>query len=68
MNDLLIINGRVIDPASGRDGIGNVYMQGGKIAAVGPDVTGPGDVIDAAGKIVCPGLIDLHVHCREPGH
>lgn len=68
MNEILIQNGRVIDPASGRDEICNVTVAGGKIARVGK-VTGKArQTIDADGKIVCPGLIDLHVHCREPGH
>jgi len=68
MNDILIQNGRVIDPASGRDEVCDVAIEGGAIKGVGK-VRGKGrEVIDAAGMIVCPGLIDLHVHCREPGH
>jgi dihydroorotase len=80
MNDILIINGRIIDPANGIDAIGDVATAGGKIAKIqlaADKTTKAGKpkapakarrVIDAAGKIVCPGLIDLHVHCREPGH
>jgi dihydroorotase len=68
MNDILIQNGRVIDPASGFDGVADVTIAGGRIAKVGPSKGKAGETIDAKGKIVCPGLIDLHVHCREPGH
>ncbi|HUS46469.1 MAG TPA: dihydroorotase [Phycisphaerae bacterium] len=68
MNDLLIRNGRVIDPASGRDEICDVAIARGKIARVGKVKAAAKQTIDAKGKIVCPGLIDIHVHCREPGH
>jgi len=68
MNDILIQNGRVIDPASGFDEIANVSIAKGRIAKVGKAGGKAREVIDAAGKIVCPGLIDTHVHCREPGH
>ncbi len=68
MNDILITGGRVIDPANGVDGIADVAVAGGKIARVGKVRGKARETIDAAGRIVCPGLIDLHVHCREPGH
>ena len=68
MNDILIQNGRVIDPAAGLDEVCDVTIQRGLIARVGNPRGKSRQVIDAAGKIVCPGLIDLHVHCREPGH
>ena len=68
MNDILIHNGRVIDPASGRDEVADVAIAKGKIVKVAKASAKAKAVIDAAGKIVCPGLIDLHVHCREPGH
>ena len=68
MNDLVITNGRVIDPASGRDEVADVAVADGHVAAVGKARGKSRQVFDAAGKIVCPGLIDLHVHCREPGH
>ncbi len=65
---ILIKNGRVIDPASGRDGIYDVLISGDIIADVGKDIPdGSNDVIDAAGCFVMPGLVDLHVHFREPG-
>ncbi len=68
MNDLLILGGRVIDPASGRDEVANVAVAKGRVARIGKVAAKARRTIDARGKIVCPGLIDLHVHCREPGH
>ncbi len=71
MNALLLTGGRVIDPASRLDAVADVLIADGKIAAVGPDAGAhaPAGVerMDAAGRVVCPGLIDLHVHLREPG-
>jgi dihydroorotase len=66
---LLIINGRVIDPASSFDKQADVAIADGIVAAVGPslDRSHADRVIDAEGCIVCPGLIDPHVHLREPG-
>ncbi|HEY5995618.1 MAG TPA: amidohydrolase family protein, partial [Candidatus Deferrimicrobiaceae bacterium] len=69
---LLIKGGRVIDPANGRDEIGNVVLDHGKVAAVLPAGSEParfdGRVIDASGKWVVPGLVDMHVHLRDPGY
>lgn len=69
MTDLLIRGGRVIDPSRGTDGVADVYVKDGKIEAVGRNIPAqPGaEILDAAGKVVAPGLIDLHVHLREPG-
>ena len=71
MNSLLLTGGRVIDPASHFDAVADVLILNGKISAVGKNLSAntPKEVkrFDAAGKIVCPGLIDLHVHFREPG-
>ncbi|MEX0974130.1 MAG: dihydroorotase [Bacillota bacterium] len=65
---LLIRGGRVIDPASRKDEVADVLIVDGKITKVGPDISPEGAaVMDAAGKIVMPGLIDPHVHLREPG-
>ncbi|MCX8045193.1 MAG: dihydroorotase [Desulfobacterota bacterium] len=70
--DLLIRNGRVIDPASGIDGRYDLLVLNGKIQAVQPVIKPPAAIdcriIDAAGCIVTPGLIDMHTHLREPGH
>lgn len=64
----LIKGGRVIDPASGTDGICDVLYEDGLIIKVEKDITDVVEnVIDATGCYVCPGLIDLHVHLREPG-
>ncbi len=68
MKNLLIKGGRVIDPSQGIDGIRDVLIEKGKIAAIGEKLDAKGaEVIDAAGKLVTPGLIDIHVHLRDPG-
>lgn len=68
MTSLLIRGGRVLDPAWGRDEIADVLIEDGLIKAVGGEIAArPAEVIDAAGLIVTPGFIDLHVHLREPG-
>ena len=64
----LIKGGRVIDPATERDGIYDVLIDGDRILKVAPSIEDPADeVIDASGCLVVPGFIDLHVHLREPG-
>lgn len=69
MSRMLITDGRVIDPASGLDKVCDVAIEGGVIAAIGPGLSrSPADrVINAGGHLVTPGLIDPHVHLREPG-
>ncbi len=71
MNSLLLTGGRVVDPANRLDAVADVLISQGKIAAVGADAAAkaPTDTerLEAAGMIVCPGLIDMHVHLREPG-
>ena len=68
MARLLLKNGRVIDPASGRDGIADVLIQDAVVAAVGRNLGESGaKVFDATGLVVAPGFIDMHVHLREPG-
>jgi dihydroorotase len=69
MNSLLLTGGRVVDPANHFDSIADVLILDGKISAVRKKISSPKgiEIFDAAGKIVCPGLIDLHVHFREPG-
>ncbi len=68
MKSLLLTGGRVIDPANGVDALADVLIENGKIAAVGP-VAGAerAEQLDVSGLVVCPGLIDIHVHLREPG-
>mgnify|MGYP000776013219 FL=1 len=64
----LIKGGRVIDPASGKDGIYDILIEDDRIADVAGSISAEADkVIDASGYYVMPGLIDLHVHFREPG-
>ena len=67
MATILIKGGRVIDPANGLNAVADVLIKGSKIAAVGRVTEKAAKVIDAKGKLVCPGLIDAHVHLREPG-
>jgi dihydroorotase len=71
--DLLFRHGRVIDPAQGFDEIADVLIRGGRIADIRPQMEVPSDLspqlqlIDADGKWIVPGLLDMHVHLREPG-
>ena len=67
MSLLLIKNGRVIDPANKVDSNVDVLVRDGRVVEVGKVTTKAETVIDAAGLIVAPGLIDMHVHLREPG-
>ena len=62
MSGLVISGGRVVDPASGMDAIGDVAVMDGKIAGVGTGLGGAERVIDATGLVVAPGFIDLHAH------
>lgn len=63
-DDLIIRGGRVVDPAGGLDRLLDVAVAGGRIAAVGENLPQPDGarLLDARGKLVCPGLIDLHAH------
>ena len=67
---LLIRNGRVVDPANGVDGPADVLMRDGLVVRVGRGLEAPPgtEVVDAAGRVVAPGFIDIHVHLREPGY
>src|SRR6187401_2902201 len=71
MTSLLLTGGRVIDPANRLDSSADVLVLDGKIAAVGKDAAkqAPPEAerLDVNGLVVCPGLMDLHVHFREPG-
>ncbi|GAA1375926.1 amidohydrolase/deacetylase family metallohydrolase [Catellatospora chokoriensis] len=64
VHDLLLTGGHVIDPDSGRDGVADVAVTGGRIAAVGVDLPREGtrELVDARGRLVTPGLVDLHTH------
>jgi dihydroorotase len=71
MNELLLTGGRVIDPANHLDKTADLLIRDGKIAAVGPNAPAQAapsaERMDVAGLVVAPGLIDMHVHLREPG-
>jgi dihydroorotase len=66
---LLLRGGRVIDPSAGRDETADVLLRDGRVTEIGRDIGNPDDaqVLDVTGFIVSPGLIDVHVHLREPG-
>ena len=68
---ILIAGGRVIDPANQRDAVLNLLIEDGRVAEVASPGVQPAPaadrVLDARGKVVCPGFVDLHVHLREPG-
>ena len=67
--NILIKNGRVIDPATKTDKISDLYIEAGKIKEIKDEInpSKQDKVIDAKGCYVMPGLIDLHVHLRDPG-
>jgi dihydroorotase len=71
MSDILILNGRLVDPANGVDAERDVLLRHGRVAAVEMPgalrVAKANETIDAKGMIVAPGLVDVHVHLREPG-
>ena len=65
---LLIKGGRLVDPVGGIGGVMDLLIQNGKIVGLGSDLGNEADqVIDAAGLVVCAGLVDMHVHLRDPG-
>ena len=65
---LVIKNGRVMDPKTGLDQVCDLLVDQGKIVEIGPSLSyEQAQVIDASGKVVAPGLVDIHVHFREPG-
>lgn len=68
MSKILIKSGRVIDPANNRDEIADVLIENDKISNIDSEISdADAEIIDAKDKVVCPGLIDMHVHLREPG-
>ena len=60
-----ITNGRIIDPANNRDEVADLWLADGKISV--PQLGSETETLDARGLVVSPGLIDIHVHLREPG-
>ena len=69
MRPVFFEGGRVVDPSQGLDEVANVLVKDGMVAGVGRDLGIPDDaeVVQARGKVVAPGFIDVHVHLREPG-
>jgi dihydroorotase len=67
MSRLLITNGRIVCPVQGLDRVTNLLVENGRIAALDVSPSGNAQVLDATGRIVAPGLIDMHVQLREPG-
>jgi dihydroorotase len=70
MSGFLLKGGRIVDPANGRDGVFDILIDDGRIARVGRDLSADAGtrVVDVpGGLVICPGLIDMHVHLREPG-
>ena len=66
---LLLRGGRVVDPSQGLDEVRDVLLADGKVAGLAPSLEAPEEarVVDLAGRVVTPGLVDVHVHLREPG-
>src|SRR5215470_17932206 len=68
MTTLRIANGRIVDPAQKIDEVADLWIRDGQVSGIGSQAPfKPDRDLDAKGKIVCPGLIDMHVHLREPG-
>ena len=68
VNTMLIRGGRVIDPANGIDKLADILVENGRVAAIGENLACEGaQAIDATGKVVAPGFIDMHCHLRDPG-
>lgn len=66
---LVIRGGRIIDPGSGTEVTGDIVIEDGRIAGVGPSgiASGPAQTLDASGLVVTPGFVDIHAHLRDPG-
>lgn len=70
MSSLVIENGRVVNPATGFDAVANVYVEDRTVTSIGdapPSFPAGAERIDATGRVVAPGFVDLHAHLREPG-
>jgi dihydroorotase len=69
MTNLLIQNGRIVDPANDREETADLLIRDGKIAEIGANLSADGvQTFDASNRVVVPGLVDIHSHWREPGH
>lgn len=69
MRPILLRGGRVIDPSQGFDDAADLLVVDGKVATLAPNLAAPegAEVVDVGGRVVAPGLVDLHAHLREPG-
>jgi dihydroorotase len=69
MSAILLRGGRVVDPSQNHDGVADLLLIDGKVEKLGRNIGAPdgAEIVDVSGKVVAPGLIDLHVHFREPG-
>ena len=69
MSAILLKGGRVVDPSQKHDGVADLLLIDGKVEKLGKNLGAPdgAEIVDVSGKVVAPGLIDLHVHFREPG-
>jgi dihydroorotase len=69
MKPLFIKGGRIVDPSQGHDAVADLLLVDGKVEALGSGLNAPNgaDVLNVSGKVVAPGLVDIHVHLREPG-
>jgi dihydroorotase len=67
--DVLLKGGRLLDPSTRTDAVGDILLRDGKIESIGGNIAAPegATVVDCAGKVVSPGFIDVHCHLREPG-
>ena len=67
--DLLLKGGRLLDPSTRTDAVGDILLRDGKIESVGGNLAAPdgATIVDCTGKVVAPGFIDVHCHLREPG-
>jgi predicted amidohydrolase len=64
--ELVLSNGRVMDPESGLDAVRNIGIENGRIAAISADTLEGERVVDVSGLVVAPGFIDLHAHAHDP--
>lgn len=67
-NRILISGGHVIDPSQGIDGVADLLIEDGKVLSIGGTTSGDATIVDARGRLVVPGFVDLGTQLREPGH